>query len=277
MDTMSFWNEEMRNFPHGAEGVALWVVRREGVETTSPLKILYTWATGKARLEGLAARPPLSSFLQAMAKRKEELAHWEKDKALWVEPLICGTKVQGCIGVLFQADGPWREAVFMWAQRLAARLMPVLDQLAAVPTMAPGCGFPWQPTLFPLTEFEFEAGRREVRPPGGIQVQDSSRQIQMPRPLTIPGIPGCVGVSQEMKKLGQRLESIAESGVNVLLSGESGTGKEIVAQALHTCSLRKNGPFVGQNCAALAEPLNSMRLVWAELPTLYGRAKLLVC
>jgi transcriptional regulator with PAS, ATPase and Fis domain len=43
--------------------------------------------------------------------------------------------------------------------------------------------------------------------------------------------------------------------MNVLLHGESGTGKEIVAQALQLNSLRHQGPFVGQNCAALPETL----------------------
>ena len=48
---------------------------------------------------------------------------------------------------------------------------------------------------------------------------------------------------------------IARSGVNVLLSGESGTGKEIIAQAIHHCSDRAGGTFIGQNCAALPEAL----------------------
>ena len=255
MDTLSFWNEEMRNFPHGAQGVAFWVVRREGREPTSPLKILYTWATGQARIEGLAARPPLGSFLKAMSRRKEELAQWDNKNALWVEPLLNGARVQGCIGVWFQSDGPWREAVFLWSQRLAARLAPVLSQLGAVPTQAPGGGYPWQPTLFPVNDFEISKAPVSGSKPSSFHVMDISRAISMPRPMTIPGIPGCVGVSQEMKQLGERLESIACSGVNVLLTGESGTGKEVIAQALHTCSTRKSSPFVGQNCAALPEAL----------------------
>jgi len=51
------------------------------------------------------------------------------------------------------------------------------------------------------------------------------------------------------------LGDIARSGVNVLLKGESGTGKEIIARALHHCSGRGTGGFVGQNCAALPESL----------------------
>ena len=254
MDTMSFWDEEMRSFPHGSDGVALWVVRREGQEQTAPLNVLYAWATGKARLNGMATRPPLSNFLKAMSIRKEEFESWDKGKALWVEPLVIGSKVRGCLGIWFQAKGPWREAVFLWAQRLAARLAPVLDQLGSVPTMSPGGGIPWQPTLFPLPKAQIEMGQVSRGLVPKIR-QICHRDIPFPRPLTIAGIPGCVGVSEEMKMIGQRLGSIATSGVNVLLSGESGTGKEIVAQALHLRSDRHQGPFVGQNCAALPESL----------------------
>ncbi len=79
--------------------------------------------------------------------------------------------------------------------------------------------------------------------------------VPLPRPVTVPGIPGCVGCSAEMVRLGQRLAGIARSGVNVLLHGESGTGKEIIARALHLSSDRASGPFIGQNCAALPETL----------------------
>ncbi len=254
MDTMSFWDEEMRSFPHGSDGVALWVVRREGQEQTAPLNVLYAWATGKARLSGMASRPPLGKFFQAMSNSREALDSWEMGTALWVEPLVNGSKVRGCLGIWFQATGPWREAVFLWAQRLAARLVAVLDQLGSVPTMSPGGGVPWQPTLFPLPEAQInpsKGARGGAAKLGSIR----SRDISFPRPVTIPGIVGCVGVSEEMKQIGERLGSIAASGVSVLLSGESGTGKEIVAQALHLRSDREHGPFVGQNCAALPESL----------------------
>ncbi|MBE0565655.1 MAG: sigma 54-interacting transcriptional regulator, partial [Krumholzibacteria bacterium] len=79
--------------------------------------------------------------------------------------------------------------------------------------------------------------------------------VPLPRPVMVPGIPGCIGTSREMGDLGRRLAAIATSDVNVLLQGESGTGKEIVAAALHRLSERRRGPFVGQNCAALPESL----------------------
>lgn len=41
----------------------------------------------------------------------------------------------------------------------------------------------------------------------------------------------------------------------ILITGESGTGKELFAQGIHNASTRKEGPFVGVNCAALSESL----------------------
>ena len=48
---------------------------------------------------------------------------------------------------------------------------------------------------------------------------------------------------------------VAPYDVNVLVSGESGTGKELCARALHYNSLRRDGPFVAENCGALPDEL----------------------
>ncbi|MGB0867910.1 MAG: sigma-54 interaction domain-containing protein, partial [Granulosicoccaceae bacterium] len=48
---------------------------------------------------------------------------------------------------------------------------------------------------------------------------------------------------------------IAPFNVNVLISGESGTGKELAARALHYNSLRRDQPFVAENCGALPDEL----------------------
>ncbi|MRX41535.1 response regulator [Flavobacterium sp. LC2016-23] len=50
----------------------------------------------------------------------------------------------------------------------------------------------------------------------------------------------------------------------VLILGESGTGKEKIAQSVHTLSMRKNGPFIKVNCAAIPSGLIESELFGHE-------------
>ncbi len=76
--------------------------------------------------------------------------------------------------------------------------------------------------------------------------------------------PGVLGVSPRMKEIARLLELVAPSEATVLLLGETGTGKELVAQAIHLNSLRRQGPFVVVNCAALPETLLESELFGHE-------------
>jgi transcriptional regulator with AAA-type ATPase domain len=246
-----FWREEIRSYPHGGQGAAVWVVRRDGMDFNSPLNILFTWASGRGLAQGLDQRPPLGALLKAMVERREEMSFQSAETALWVEPLFEKGEVRGCLGIWFHADKPWRESIFLWGQRLAARLGPVLRQLEPHHDRPFPAATTGQGSLFPLPESgksALPAGTRPKRKLGG-------NCLPMPRPMPVDGIPGCIGCSREMRELGKRLPDIARSGVNVLLQGESGTGKEIIAQALHQCSERGKGEFVAQNCAALPASL----------------------
>jgi two-component system response regulator HydG len=64
-----------------------------------------------------------------------------------------------------------------------------------------------------------------------------------------------IGKSPSMKKIYALIERISDSSSNVLLTGESGTGKELVAKAIHYNSIRKEGPLIAINCAAIPETL----------------------
>ena len=54
-----------------------------------------------------------------------------------------------------------------------------------------------------------------------------------------------------MKETFRIIAKVAPEDMTVLIRGETGTGKELVAQALHTLSARRDGPFRAINCAAL--------------------------
>lgn len=53
----------------------------------------------------------------------------------------------------------------------------------------------------------------------------------------------------------ERLPSFSITDFPVLMIGPSGAGKEILANAIHTSSRRRQGPFVTINCSALSESL----------------------
>ncbi|HXU29286.1 MAG TPA: sigma-54 dependent transcriptional regulator [Thermoanaerobaculia bacterium] len=78
------------------------------------------------------------------------------------------------------------------------------------------------------------------------------------------GFDGLVGNSPAMRAVLDRIKLAAPASSTVLITGESGTGKELVARALHLNSLRKNGPFLAVNCAALSESLVESELFGHE-------------
>ena len=76
------------------------------------------------------------------------------------------------------------------------------------------------------------------------------RQLEASR-----GFEGIVGSSPAMRQVFELIATIAPTNATTLILGESGTGKELVGRALHTKSLRSDGPFVAVNCSALSDTL----------------------
>jgi PAS domain S-box-containing protein len=66
---------------------------------------------------------------------------------------------------------------------------------------------------------------------------------------------GMIGRSAAMQKLFDLIINAARSDAPVIVYGESGTGKEMVSKAIHEEGLRRGGPFIKVNCAALNESL----------------------
>lgn len=69
-----------------------------------------------------------------------------------------------------------------------------------------------------------------------------------------------VGISRQMKNLGEQLKRVAKVSTAVLVRGESGTGKELIAREIHRLSSRAAGPFIAVNTAAIPESLTESEL-----------------
>ena len=67
-----------------------------------------------------------------------------------------------------------------------------------------------------------------------------------------------------MRALYEQAARAARATISVLLLGETGVGKEVLARAIHAHSPRAGGPFMGLNCAALAESLLESELFGHE-------------
>ncbi|MFP4070530.1 MAG: sigma-54 interaction domain-containing protein [Desulfovibrionales bacterium] len=76
--------------------------------------------------------------------------------------------------------------------------------------------------------------------------------------------PEVVGQSRAIRAVLNQIVKVAPTEASVLIRGESGTGKELVAASIHGHSLRKGGPFIAVNCAAIPENLLESELFGHE-------------
>ena len=77
----------------------------------------------------------------------------------------------------------------------------------------------------------------------------------------------------QMESLHTLVKRVAQSDIPVLLLGETGVGKEVFAEAVHTNSARRDGPFLRLNCAALTESLLESELFGHEKGAFTGAIK----
>ncbi|MDE6338882.1 MAG: sigma-54 dependent transcriptional regulator, partial [Muribaculaceae bacterium] len=66
---------------------------------------------------------------------------------------------------------------------------------------------------------------------------------------------GFIGENPKIRELMRTVERIARTNAPVLILGENGTGKELIANAIHTNSLRKGAPFVMVNLGGISTSL----------------------
>ena len=104
------------------------------------------------------------------------------------------------------------------------------------------------------TELRFNVGTRQV------EIPLSSRER----------FGRLVGRSLPMRAMFVILEATAASHSTVLLQGESGTGKDLTAEAIHSESPRRDGPFVVVDCGAIPANLLEAELFGFEAGAFTG-------
>jgi propionate catabolism operon transcriptional regulator len=79
-----------------------------------------------------------------------------------------------------------------------------------------------------------------------------------------------LGRSDPIQRVIDLARTAARNELAVILFGESGTGKELFAQAIHSASGRRGGPFVAVNCGSIPAQLVEAELFGYESGTFTG-------
>jgi len=64
-----------------------------------------------------------------------------------------------------------------------------------------------------------------------------------------------IGENEVFQRAVSYAKKAARTNSPVMIYGPTGTGKELVAQSIHNASIRRNRPFIAQNCAAVPKEL----------------------
>ncbi|MDP2855403.1 MAG: sigma-54 dependent transcriptional regulator [Smithellaceae bacterium] len=92
-----------------------------------------------------------------------------------------------------------------------------------------------------------------------------SENIQLRRQIEEISFPDeIVGESPALKKVMEKVVTVAQTDSTVMVRGESGTGKELVARAIHSNSNRRYFPIITINCGAYTEGLLESELFGHE-------------
>ncbi len=117
--------------------------------------------------------------------------------------------------------------------------------------------YEYLPKPFDLKEVLAQVSKalvRTARKPQPAAEEDQGREDNLP----------LIGRSPAMQEVYRILARLMNTDLGVMITGESGTGKELVARALHNFGLRKNGPFVAINMAAIPRDLIESELFGHE-------------
>lgn len=103
-----------------------------------------------------------------------------------------------------------------------------------------------------------------------------------PTPEAVEFVPELPSICRELQIVGDdihfiealdRSAKLAQYDCHVMVLGETGTGKEHVAQLIHRMSVRRSGPFIIQNCAAMPKELAESILFGHEKGSFTGASQ----
>jgi len=101
-------------------------------------------------------------------------------------------------------------------------------------------------------------------------IEEENHRLRSTTDKEVTAVDGMIGKSSSMLEIFSLIRKIAPSNMSVLIKGESGTGKELVAQAIHSLNMKKNGSFVQINCPAIPETLLESELFGYEKGSFTG-------
>ncbi|MBI9092763.1 MAG: sigma 54-interacting transcriptional regulator [Desulfobacterium sp.] len=208
--------------------------------------ILSKGFTGSMAIVERIARSEKGGIFEPMVDPESELGKWERIRSLICVPMRLKNRL---IGVLYH-DNRLFQSVFKESD------LEILNYFAAQAAIAIDNARVYQ-TLETLYQKEKE--------------EKKYYEEQYLESLAIDEI---VGKSAAIKRVFSHIESVAETDTTVLITGETGVGKELVARAVHKNSLRREGPFIRVNCAALPESLIASELFGHEKGAFTGATKL---
>jgi formate hydrogenlyase transcriptional activator len=116
------------------------------------------------------------------------------------------------------------------------------------------------------TQASWAGDARVVNPTASFEIEDatSPKATLDSNELCGNGLPGIVGNSAGLRDVLSTMRVVAPTDATVLINGETGTGKELIAEVIHKCSDRSNGPFVKVSCAAIPAGLLESELFGHE-------------
>jgi formate hydrogenlyase transcriptional activator len=104
-----------------------------------------------------------------------------------------------------------------------------------------------------------------INHPASLEIEDvKSANVALDIELSGSGLHRIIGNSDALRHVLRTVRIVAPTEATVLINGETGTGKELVAEAIHKCSDRSEGPFVKVNCAAIPAGLLESELFGHE-------------